>query len=99
MSLLCVFPCTGHKKYVGFLYLYTAYNNAVVHVFTNLLKSTIATNTATKTAIAAPETANIEEMKTSNSDVELVQVEQKQRDIHLPSCESDKMFSIIIHCH
>ena len=30
---------TDHKKYLGFLFLYSAYNNAILHVFVNILKN------------------------------------------------------------
>ena len=37
---------TGHKKYLGFLFLYSAYNNAILHVFVNLLKNSVSKDQA-----------------------------------------------------
>ena len=34
----------GHKSYLGFFYLYYAYNNAVVHVFIKNLKDSLCDN-------------------------------------------------------
>ena len=34
----------GHKSYLGFFYLYYAYNNAVVHVFIRNLKDSLSDN-------------------------------------------------------
>ena len=73
-----IFP-PGHQKYVGFLYLYTAYNNAVIHVFIHLLKNAAA-DKATKSADISPEAAGDEDKRSYNSDIELVQVEQKHSD-------------------
>ena len=33
---------TDHKKYLGFLFLYSAYNNAILHVFVNILKNSVS---------------------------------------------------------
>ena len=35
---------TGHKAFLGFFYLDYAYNNAVVHVFIQILKESVCKN-------------------------------------------------------
>lgn len=71
---------TGHKKYLGFLYLYSTYNNAIIHVFIKLLRNSVA-NDRNKGGIQitnnlVPETISAGDSKQPESnEVELAEVE------------------------
>ena len=42
--VLCI--AAGHQAYLGFVYLDYTYNNAVVHVFINLLRKSVQNHTS-----------------------------------------------------
>ena len=73
-----------HKKYLGFLYLYSTYNNAVIHVFIKLLRNSVASN-GNRSGIQindnlTPETISSGDSKQTGNDVDLDEV--KSLDSH-----------------
>ena len=79
---------TGHKKYLGFLFLYSTYNNAVVHVFIRLLiNSKGSRGTLNAARSAAPEAtfsnnqrADLDDdIKETDHDIELIGTEPVDR--------------------
>ena len=81
---------TGHNKYLGFLFLYSTYNNAVVHVFIQLL---INSGTNGRLKAVTPETTFSEDrrvnfdddVKGTVHDIELIEAEPADRHSPVPS--------------
>ena len=81
---------TGHKKYLGFLLLYSTYNNAVVHVFIRLLINSKGSSSAKADRSAAPEATfsddkGVDDIKETDHDIELIGVEPVDRHCAVPS--------------
>ena len=78
---------TGHKKYLGFLYLYSTYNNAVIHVFIKLLRNSVANNEK-KPGIQMTDNLMLETIsapdskRPGNNGVELAEVEPLDNHDH-----------------
>ena len=91
-----------HNKYVGFLYLYSTYNNAVVHVFIQLLKNSVATDASEdekSTEIHTPEAVSNEDSKQHDGAIELVQVENplELTSDSLPRLPSREQCTVYVH--
>ena len=87
-----------HRKYLGFLYLYSTYNNAVVHVFIRLLVNSSNNWKADRLAaeIATPDITSDEDKRTSDDDIkgtsidiELIEVEPVDSHSHIQSCTGE----------
>ena len=57
----------GHKKYLGFLFLYSAYNNAILHVFVGLLKNSVATDLERSKVKPGDNTVALDEVLSSDN--------------------------------
>lgn len=93
----CVFILilAGHKKYLAFLFLYSTYNNAVVHVFIRLLANSqsnanrkagsgSAAALASETSISEGNRTKLDDENEENdNDVELVEVERQASHSHV----------------
>ena len=94
-SFSCIL-CPGHNKYLGFLFLYSTYNNAVVHIFIRLL---VNSRTSSNVKAATPETtfsedrrANLDDdVKDTAHDIELIEAEPPDRHSPVPS-DSRKLY-------
>ena len=85
---------TGHKKYLGFLYLYSTYNNAVVHVFIRLLANSRTTSNLRANVSATSETTfgqykradfDDDTKEAAHDSIELMEAEPADQDSPVPS--------------
>ena len=79
----CIYFLIGHRKYLGFLFLYSTYNNAVVHVFIRLLINSQTSSNYRSAEITTPESttnedisAHLDEIKKTDNDIELTEVQE-----------------------
>ena len=79
----CIYFLIGHRKYLGFLFLYSTYNNAVVHIFIRLLINSQTSSNYRSAEITTPESttnedisAHLDKIKKTDNDIELIEVQE-----------------------